>query len=207
MTPPPEVFGLDLSMSGTGVCTPRGETFTIKTGAPKLGDARLVTIRRALIHYVRSFSPRLAVVEKVPPGMRNEAAQMAIGMVQGVAREVLAELAVPVAFVHPNTLKVYATGKGAADKTEMIKGAVDLGAPLGIDDNQADAYWLRIMGLHWLGHRIAPTLGQLTTDGKDARHAAVFGPWPVRNGRTIRGAEWPERGALAASAATRSGHR
>jgi Holliday junction resolvasome RuvABC endonuclease subunit len=195
----PEVFGLDASLSASGVCTPRGETFTIKTGGATLGDHRLVTIRRALIHYVRQFSPRLVVMERMMPHSRNEVANVALGMVQGVARELFAELAIPVGFVHLRTLKLYATGGGAADKTEMIRAAVDLGAPIGMDDNQADAWWLRAMGLHRLGRPIAPEVGQLTTEGKGFRHAAVFGPWPVRGGREVKGSAWPELGALAAA--------
>jgi len=57
----------------------------------------------------------------------------------------------PVALVAPGALKRFATGKGSADKTAMVIAARDRLGYQAIDHNEADALWLRQIGMHLLG--------------------------------------------------------
>lgn len=140
------VIGLDLSLTATGICMPDGAAHTIKTNA-KDGDSRLLQIRHALAH---AFAPGadLAVVEDLP---KHAMAAGITGMVHGVARAELIDAGIPYALVVPSTLKKYATGVGSGDKVPMAIAALKRAGREFADDNQCDAWWLRVAGLDYLG--------------------------------------------------------
>ena len=145
-----KVLGLDLSMTASGICFPNGNTSTVATNA-KDKDARLVVIRNAVRSAVISTRPDLVVMEEAPPGLKGPAIK-AIHMVQGAVRTALLDLEVPYAVVNPSTLKAYATGRKGADKTAMAMAAFKRADREFADDNQCDAWWLRVMGLDWFGY-------------------------------------------------------
>jgi Holliday junction resolvasome RuvABC endonuclease subunit len=146
----PLVIGLDLSLTGTGIAYADGTTHTVKTN-PKHGDRRLLAIDLAIRVAIGERAhalPALAVLEDLP---KHAMAAGITGMVHGIARAVLLEAGVPYALVAPATLKAFATGRGAGDKTGMAMAAYKrAGVEFG-DDNQCDAWWLRAAGLDWLG--------------------------------------------------------
>lgn len=145
---PPRVVGLDLSITATGVALWDGTTHTI-TAAKWGGDWRLVNIRKTVLHHLLTPRAALAVIEDLPTHAHGAGVT---GMVHGVVRELLLDNGVPYVLVPPATLKKYATGKGNATKADM-RMALYQRAGLDLrDDNQADAWWLRMMGLDWLGH-------------------------------------------------------
>jgi Holliday junction resolvasome RuvABC endonuclease subunit len=78
-----------------------------------------------------------------------------MSLVHGVARLVLARHKIPWAYVPVPTLKKYATGSGSADKHAMINACRDVGVEPK-DDNEADAAWLRLAGIHRYD-RLAPS--------------------------------------------------
>ncbi len=196
-----QVLGGDLSLTATGLCLPDGATVTLNTGLAKRGDRRLVEIRKDLSHYLRTYALDLVVLER-SRRFKSSDANLAVGMVHGVVREVLAEWTIPFAYIDPNTLKAFATGDIRADKQEMVisanqarKAKTSAAGETGgegeiADHNQADAWWLRQMGLWWaLGSACGlPEIGQLDSDGHGLRNRSVFGPWS----RTP-GAKWPDR--------------
>lgn len=140
------VLGLDLSLTATGVCLTDGITLTIKT-RQKDGDRRLVHIADALTSMIGDGSTvDLAVIEDLP---KHAMAAGITGMVHGVARSVLLRAGIPYALVVPATLKAFATGKGAGDKTPMVMAAYKRAGREFGDDNQCDAWWLRAAGLDW----------------------------------------------------------
>lgn len=150
----PKVIGLDLSLTGTGIAYRSGATRTIKT-RPADGDRRLLTIaeeiRNALggsLAIALGTPVQLAVLEDLP---KHAMAAGITGMVHGIARAVLLEAGVPYALIAPATLKAYATGKGAGDKTVMALAAYKRAGLEFDDDNQCDAWWLRQAGLDHLG--------------------------------------------------------
>lgn len=140
------VLGLDLSLTGTGICYPDGSTLTVKTRQDD-GDARLLQIAEAVCFAIGS-GVDLAVIEDLPTHAHSAGIT---GMVHGVVRSELIQAGVPYALVVPSTLKAYATGKGSGDKTPMAIAALKRAGREFADDNQCDAFWLHVAGLDWLG--------------------------------------------------------
>jgi Holliday junction resolvasome RuvABC endonuclease subunit len=141
----PKVIGLDLSLTATGIAYLDGSVRTVKTNSLD-GDRRLVTI----VDHVKAACldrPDLAVIEG--PVSRTATATIS-GMVHGAVRLTLMDFGVPYVLIPPATLKAYATGKGTADKLAMAMAAYKRAEKEFTDDNQCDAWWLRIAGLDLL---------------------------------------------------------
>lgn len=159
------ISGLDLSITATGICDVNGVTSTCG-GDAKLGDKRLGRIRIAVESAVEVAD--VVMIEDLPRGGMGGATT---GMVQGVVRELLTRLGVPYILVSPATLKMYATGKGNATKSDM---RMELFQRFGIDirdDNQADAWWLRALGLDLYGEPLAQQTSGATLLPKSHRRA------------------------------------
>lgn len=169
---PPRVIGLDLSLTATGLCMPDGTTITIKT-QPKDGDRRLVAIAET-IRRAAAEGADLAVIEDLPTHAMSAGIT---GMVHGVARAELIEAGIPYALVVPSTLKKYATGVGSGDKVPMAIAALKRAGREFADDNQCDAWWLRVAGLDYLGQ---PEF-QLPTVQRDSLGRMK---WPALNTRS-----------------------
>lgn len=145
------VVGIDLSLRATGIAYANGATVTVD--ARKLAGAeRLIVIRDAVraAFDVEEWAPDLVVVEGYAFGRPNQAHQ--IGELGGVVRVALHEECEEFphmgwAIVPPAKLKRFATGKGTANKTAMVVAARDRLGWTGMDDDQADALWLRAFGL------------------------------------------------------------
>lgn len=144
------VIGLDLSLTATGIAAADGETLLTVGGDAKEGDHRLVKIRDMVVREA-SDEVDVAAVEDLP---RTVHGSSSTGMVQGVIRVALRDLGVPYVLVPPATLKMYATGKGSADKADM-RMALFQRAGLDVkDNNQVDAWWLRALVLDLYGEPI-----------------------------------------------------
>lgn len=140
------IIGLDLSMSATGVAFPDGSTAIIKPRGK--GDARLLSIERQMEHALRLARPDIAVVEEFQ-GAAQGAANKVIPMVHGVVRTALMRAGIPFVLVNASTLKLYATGYGAADKASMAVAALTYAGLEFTGDkggDQCDAWWLRAAG-------------------------------------------------------------
>jgi Holliday junction resolvasome RuvABC endonuclease subunit len=144
----PRVLGLDLSLTGTGIAHIDGSTCTVRTRG-KDGDRRLIQIQDA-VRAACAPGVDLAVIEGLP----THGAYMigTLGVVHGAVRVVLAILGIPYVYIPVTTLKAYATGKGGADKAKMAAAALGATGLMFADDNQCDAWWLRMAGLDRLGH-------------------------------------------------------
>lgn len=156
----PRVVGLDLSLTATGYAY-HGCRGTIHAKHLK-GAERLAYLRDAVMRLDLSFEnynlpseptrPDLVVMEGYSYASANQAHQ--VGELGGVIRLALHEAGVPFVVVAPAALKKYATGKGNANKAAMLQAAWQRLGYEGTDDNEADALWLRAMGLDALGHPI-----------------------------------------------------
>lgn len=94
-----------------------------------------------------SDQPDALVLEAPGGGINGRSLIHAAGL-RGVALAWASEHAIPVASVAPNTLKLWASGSGRADKPAMIAAARRLyPAWRGEDDNEADALCLLAWGL------------------------------------------------------------
>lgn len=139
------ICAFDPSITSTGVAWPDGSLSHVG-GDAKMGDARLDHI--AAVTRQAADGCSLAVIEDLP--QHGKAAGIT-GMAQGVIRLELRRMAVPYALVTAASLKMYATGKGNADKPTMRmelykRAGQDVAQP-----DECDALWLRMMGLDHLG--------------------------------------------------------
>lgn len=146
MTDTLRVLGLDLSLTATGIALTDGSTLTLKT-RDKDGDKRLVHIEDAITE-IAALGADLAVIEDLP---RHAMSAGITGMVHGTVRTKLLRAGIPYALVVPATLKAYATGSGSADKAAMALAAYKRAGREFPNDNECDAWWLRLSGLDWLG--------------------------------------------------------
>lgn len=175
---PAPVVGLDLSLTGTGIATATG-TRIVKTDGR--ADATLLERRTRLagitatigLHVAEAAAAtgqhRGALVVLEGPSLAQQAQRGThdrAGLWWLVVDELLGAGHLVVE-VTPAGVKRFATGKGNANKTAI---AVALAIRYGVefpDDNQADAYVLRAMGLHRLGCLLAP-VPQTHTDALKA---------------------------------------
>lgn len=154
----PRVVGLDLSLTATGCAGPAHQiSWTIRSKLK--GCERLAFIREEVMRLcapVERWEPTwhmdapLVVLEDYAFS-RAAAHSHQLGELGGVVRLALHEAGVPFVAVVPSSLKKYATGKGNANKGEMLAAAIRRLGYEGADDNEADALWLRAMGLDALG--------------------------------------------------------
>lgn len=146
----PGTAGLDLSMTGTGLCHEQvdgtGCTHLV-TPSEARGDFRLPVIRDRVVTFLRGSE--LVLIEDIPPVRGHSLA--ILGMVHGVVREGLIREGIPYTTVTVSGLKKYATGKGGASKTEMAVAAYRRAGLEFADDNQCDAWWLWVMARDLLG--------------------------------------------------------
>lgn len=141
------IIGLDLSLTATGVATARGP----ECWSPKLtGMARLQMIRELVLTVVGETSAELVVIEGYSPG--SKFGRESAGELGGIVRLALWEAGVAYLDVAPTRLKKFATGKGTADKFQMLAAAIHKLGYLGHNHNEADALWLRQMALVAYGH-------------------------------------------------------
>lgn len=142
-----DVLGIDPSTAATGLACPGGEcrTITVKAGADEPAR-RLSEIDELFRRYLGGIaSADVAVIELVPIHGVQPLAKIRLAELGGVLRLALYEHAIPFVEVNPMSLKKWATGKGTAQKDEMVKAAKNAGATVS-NDNEADAFWLRDIG-------------------------------------------------------------
>ena len=146
-----DVIGLDLSLTETGISTAE-ETCHSKTPATRIkGMKRIQSILDFVEDTMEEYQENpLIVIEGYSYGSRTGQAH-SLGELGGVVRFALWESNHQYIDVPPSTLKIFATGKGNVGKTEVV---VAVRERLGLEttnDNEADARWLREMGLHLTG--------------------------------------------------------
>ena len=144
------ILGIDLSLKATGLAHGWGtETLTFPDEVDTLD--RIDKIERRVWELV--VTPCVAVLEG--PSFRSNlpSAHERAGLWWGV-RRTLRDMSVPVAVVTPAAVKKYATGNGTASKQEVLAAVIRRYPDFtGTNDNEADAYVLRAMGLDHYGLR------------------------------------------------------
>ena len=135
------VLGLDLSLTATGYAYNDEVTGVIRSKAR--GMRRLAEIREAVLELAHEAD--VVVLEGYSYASANQAHQ--IGELGGVVRLALHDRRIPFVDVAPAALKKFATGKGNAPKDAMIAAAIRRFGFEGSDNNEADAWMLRCMGL------------------------------------------------------------
>lgn len=142
------VLGLDLSVRATGIAHVDGEltTFSPTTN----DDRRLMEIRNHILTLITARRPDLAMIEGPFLSPRASGALL-LGGVHYVVRVALMANGIPYLCPAPALVKMYATGKGNAPKLDVIKALIRRTDIDPDDDNQADAWWIRAMGLDLAG--------------------------------------------------------
>jgi Holliday junction resolvasome RuvABC endonuclease subunit len=147
-----QATGLDLSITETGWAgwSAAGGPVSgvIKTRTADK-DRRLIVIRDEVGQ--RAPGSQLALIEAPTP---RSMTSVISGMVHGIVRVKLIELGVEYATVMPATLKKYATGSGAATKTDMAIAALKRGDREFRNDNECDAWWLWVMAQDYIGNPV-----------------------------------------------------
>ena len=146
----PDLIGLDLSLTSTGVCSKEGSfVYQPKTK----GMERLANIRDEVMLVVTAQDDPIVIVEGYSFSSRNSQSH-ALGELGGVMRLVLHEAGISYIDVPPTSRAKFATGKGNASKNEVVSS---ISARTGIvwsgkgADDMCDAWILRQMGLAHLG--------------------------------------------------------
>lgn len=148
-----QAFGVDLSLTSTGIATPLGE-YAIKVKTK--GIERCEDIAHQILYYLADgldedqARERFVVIEGYSYGSRNSQAHAA-GELGGIVRHHLWRRSIPYIDVPPTTLKKYATGHGNAGK-DLVVSAVTHRAGRVFDSNDTvDALVLRAIGCELLG--------------------------------------------------------
>jgi Holliday junction resolvasome RuvABC endonuclease subunit len=155
---PFRVMGLDTSLAAFGLAVTSGPglapaLYCIK---PKLrGHERLAL----LLAEVGAQAPGvdLAVIEGLAYAAQGNALLDLAGL-HCLVRHQLWQLGIPYAVVAPPQVKQFATGKGNADKFDMVRAVykrwpqAESWGQIGPD--KADALWLAAMGAQWLGEPV-----------------------------------------------------
>lgn len=161
-----KVIGIDPSLTATGVADSDGVLSTVKAHF-RLKDGRLKAIYSEILDaadWALHNEPdtdevtAIAVIEDLP---KQAMGAGITGMVQGVVRLALMQYGIPYIKIPPATLKKFATGKGNADKPAMRAAWLQFSGEDNADDNQVDAAFLRLIGLHLTGEHVPLPADQL----------------------------------------------
>ena len=141
-------YGLDLSLSATGcaaVIDGKHELKTIKTKPDKFKNdlERLIHIRTEIDSFIRE-RPRLVCIEDIflPPKLSTSNSAIKLSMLGGIVRTMLYEKGIPFCLVTPLQLKKFILGKGAGEKSLILREVFRRWKVEAVDDNQADAVGL-----------------------------------------------------------------
>lgn len=145
------IIGIDPSISSTGVAWQDGGLDTIKTTLKQGDGERLLILYRTLANCLKAFPADFAVIEDLPTHAMSAGLT---GRAQGIVRMTLAQYKVPYVAIPPATLKKFACGKGNAKKDAMREAWLSYSGEDNADDNQVDAAFLRLIGLHLKGEPV-----------------------------------------------------
>lgn len=142
----PSVVGLDLAIRSSGIALADGTpTKFCPTISTKI-NVGLETIDEICAHVFGAIPDdvELVMIEAIAYDGHDTSRMLA--QLQGIVRLALLHAQIPFYLIAPNTLKVYATGNGKAEKGEVTKAAETRLGYQGWSHDEADALWLRAMG-------------------------------------------------------------
>lgn len=187
------IIGVDASLTGTGVALVfvpnfarsikdcRAHTFTVASNPEHAPVLRYRQIAARVFGAIRGWEPAdsVAVMEAqyVPGGRATSAgALLLIAQLRGVLLYGLDSRGVPVAEPLPAAVKRWGTGRGNANKAEMLASARRSLAEFECSNhNEADAAWMAWLGVRYYHPRVQPV------------HREVF------NAADTTGVRWPHR--------------
>ena len=147
----PNAIGVDLSYTATGIAWADDQADVFTT------DPKTDHIVRAerIAHDVLAHTTNGDLVS-IESGVYRSQHAFPAGILHGIVRHWLRKHrpASKVILIPAKTLKVYATGNGNADKTAMVVAARERLGYDGLENNEADALWLRAIAMELLGQPV-----------------------------------------------------
>jgi crossover junction endodeoxyribonuclease RuvC len=145
------VVGLDLSLNGTGYACPQCGTGVVRVGK-RIDVERLDWVEANVMTHAMPGGGHekadVAAIEQYAFSPKGRAHAHPVGELGGVVRLALYRVLVPMAFVPVGSLKKFATGKGNADKDEVLAAVIRNWTEFaGTTNDEADAFILRQMAL------------------------------------------------------------
>ena len=153
------VVGIDPSLTSLGIAARRkGDTFANCVGCKEYrGLRRIAFIRDAVARWLDIYKPSLVAFEGYALGFRGKSNTIFdLGELGGTLKLLILERGIDILLVPPTSLKLFATGKGNADKDQVafaIKEALDVSYAT---SDQYDATGLLLMGEAFLDKRLLP---------------------------------------------------
>ena len=137
------VMGLDPSLTGSGMA---GTGWSQRLNIKGSGVNRLRAIRHEIAKHAAQTDTEVVLIEG-PAFMSSTGHAHERAGLWWLVCEQLDAAGIEVISVSPNSLKKYATGKGNADKDEVLAAAIRrLPSFTGTKNDEADAAWLHAMG-------------------------------------------------------------
>lgn len=136
------ILALDLSLTASGWAHSNGTSGVYTPPKLATGIRRMIAIRDAVLGYATNAD--LVVIEGFAYGAKGRAVLDIAGM-GWIVRVALTEKGYPIVEVPPACLKMFATGKGNADKNAVLGECIRKLKYDGNDHNVADAKWLLMM--------------------------------------------------------------
>ena len=168
---PLTVVALDVSLSCTGVA---GVGWTDRIRTKLRGDERLAYLETNIVSFIRNAD--MVVMEGPSYGHSGPRFHEDLAGLRVLVRRYCHQHQIPYGLVPPNSLKLYAAGRGNATKGEVRSAVADR---YGVHTegpgryDEADAYAALAAAMDWLGQALAPV--------------------PERNATALAGCQWPDR--------------
>lgn len=141
------MISIDPSLTCTGIAVHDGDNIVTEAIKPKhrRGICRLQYIRDMICLRLDRYSPEAAIVENYSYGSKGRAL-FDIGELGGVLKTAVHEYGIPIVLVPPTVLKMYAVGKGNADKNDVADAISSKWSVQFNTTDEADAYALLRLG-------------------------------------------------------------
>ncbi len=153
------VVGIDPSLTSLGIAGRRKDNILAHALSCKefKGIRRIAYLRDKVSYWLDRYSPRLVAYEGYALGFRGKSNTIFdLGELGGTLKLLILERGIDILLVPPTSLKLFATGKGNADKESVAQAMErDEGVSFASSD-QYDASALLLMGEAYLDSRKLP---------------------------------------------------
>ena len=148
------VMGVDPSISNTGIYYNDRDRMVVRSasGSGIKSDERLTAVRNVVANGIDDMDPvDLVVIEGY---LNTSYSAGTTALLHGTLRSKFVDMGVPFIVIPPSSLKLFATGRGNASKTDMAVSAFKRAGMEFPDEDTCDAWWLWVAGHEFLGDRV-----------------------------------------------------